>query len=313
MKKFLKSDLTALLNLLSEKERVYLPVSHAGQTNYAIYNENSRVDLDTLKTVKSAKEVFFPQSETLYTVTRQDKKIRITQEELENEDFVLFGVRGCDVKGIEVLDRVFLSEPVDSFYKARRDHGIIVSFACNEPEESCFCKAFGIDCAEPAGDVTLYDCGDYYFWNAKTEKGEALTEKCASLLSDADEAPVKEKQEEIRKITGLLPYMNISLDSWHGEATAEKFNSPVWADLYKPCIGCGRCAEVCHARLLPYEIVRRLENMHYERLQHLSPADCDGCSACSYVCPAGRDVAADVLKAGETKGMYLTWGEDDNE
>ena len=81
----------------------------------------------------------------------------------------------------------------------------------------------------------------------------------------------------------------------------------------KPCIGCGRCAEVCHARLLPYEIVRRLENMHYERLQHLSPTDCDGCSACSYVCPAGRDVAADVLKAGETKGMYLTWGEDDNE
>ena len=24
-----------------------------------------------------------------------------------------------------------------------------------------------------------------------------------------------------------------------------------------PCIGCGRCAEVCHAGLLPYEIVRR--------------------------------------------------------
>ena len=81
----------------------------------------------------------------------------------------------------------------------------------------------------------------------------------------------------------------------------------------RPCIGCGRCADVCHAGLLPYEIVRRSENMHYERLQHLSPAECDGCGACSYVCPAERDVAADVLKAGETKGMFLTWGEDDNE
>ncbi len=245
MKKFLKSDLTALLNIINEKERIYLPVSHAGQTNYAVYNENSKVDLDTLKTVKSAKEVFFPQSETLYTVTKEDKKIRITQEELENEEFVLFGVRGCDVKGIEVLDRVFLSEPVDSFYKARRDHGVIVSFACGEPEESCFCKAFGIDCAEPTGDVTLYDCGEYYYWNAKTEKGAALTEKCVSLLSDADEAPVKEKQEEIRKIVALLPYMNISLDSWHGEATKEKFGSDVWADIYKPCLGCGTCTFVC--------------------------------------------------------------------
>ncbi|MBQ8684433.1 MAG: 4Fe-4S dicluster domain-containing protein [Clostridia bacterium] len=82
----------------------------------------------------------------------------------------------------------------------------------------------------------------------------------------------------------------------------------------KPCIGCGRCAAVCHAGLLPYEIVRRAENMHYERLQHLSPGDCDGCAVCSYVCPAGRDVAAEVLKAGETKGtMFLNWGEDDNE
>lgn len=81
-----------------------------------------------------------------------------------------------------------------------------------------------------------------------------------------------------------------------------------------PCIGCGRCAEVCHAGLLPYEIVRRLENMHYERLQHLSPGSCDGCAACSYICPAGRDVAADVLAAGQAKGtMFLTWEEDDNE
>ena len=81
-----------------------------------------------------------------------------------------------------------------------------------------------------------------------------------------------------------------------------------------PCIGCGRCADVCHAGLLPYEIVRRSENMHYERLQHLSPEDCDGCAACSYVCPAGRDVVGEVLKAGQTKGtLFLNWGEDDHE
>ncbi len=79
-----------------------------------------------------------------------------------------------------------------------------------------------------------------------------------------------------------------------------------------PCIGCGRCAEVCHAGLLPYEIVRRAENMHYERLQHLCPGDCDGCGACSYICPAGRDVAAEVVAAGQSKGtMFLNWEEDE--
>ena len=79
------------------------------------------------------------------------------------------------------------------------------------------------------------------------------------------------------------------------------------------CIGCGRCAQVCHAGLLPYEIVRRLENMHYERLPALHPEECDGCGACSHVCPAGRDVTAKVLEARQTRGtIFLNWGDDDD-
>lgn len=80
----------------------------------------------------------------------------------------------------------------------------------------------------------------------------------------------------------------------------------------RACIGCGRCAQVCHAGLLPYEIVRRLENMHYERLPSLQPEECDGCGACSYVCPAGREVAARVAEAAQARGpIFLNWGDDD--
>lgn len=81
----------------------------------------------------------------------------------------------------------------------------------------------------------------------------------------------------------------------------------------RPCIGCGRCAQVCHAGLLPYEIIRRLENMHYERLVSLHPEECDGCGACSHVCPAGREVTARVLEAGQSHGtIFLNWGDDDD-
>ena len=80
-----------------------------------------------------------------------------------------------------------------------------------------------------------------------------------------------------------------------------------------PCMGCGRCAQVCHAGLLPYEIVRRLENMHYERLASLLPEECDGCGACSHVCPAGREVAAMVQEAaGAHSAVFLDWGDDDD-
>jgi len=80
-----------------------------------------------------------------------------------------------------------------------------------------------------------------------------------------------------------------------------------------PCIGCGNCAAVCHKGLLPYEIVRRLENMHYERLAHLRSELCDGCGACSYVCPAERDVMGAVLYAAQgDNSVFLDWGGDDH-
>jgi electron transport complex protein RnfC len=92
---------------------------------------------------------------------------------------------------------------------------------------------------------------------------------------------------------------------------ALKTVSPVEND---PCIGCGRCAEVCHRHLLPYEIARRLENMHYERLQHLHPERCDGCGACSFVCPASRDLMQAVQYAASTDGsIFLDWGGNDHD
>lgn len=81
----------------------------------------------------------------------------------------------------------------------------------------------------------------------------------------------------------------------------------------RTCIGCGRCVRACHAGLLPFEIMRRLDNMQYERLQRLLPEECDGCGACSYVCPAGLEVTAKVLEARDAHGnIFLEWGDGDD-
>ncbi len=80
-----------------------------------------------------------------------------------------------------------------------------------------------------------------------------------------------------------------------------------------PCFGCGNCVAACHKKLLPYEIVRRFENMHYEKLVHLHADRCDGCGACSYVCPAERDVMGTVRNAArEGASLLLDWGGDGN-
>ena len=245
MFKIAKNNLSSLFALINESAALYLPVKVAGQTNFAVWTEDAEVDLDTLKSVKSPKDVFFPQSETLYTCYSEEKKIKITPEKLVSEDFVVFGVRACDVRGFEVLDRVFLSEPVDSFYAARRAHGTVVALACHEPEESCFCKVFGIDAAEPASDVAAWFIGEELCFKALTEKGEAFIEKVKSLLSDADEKVVEEEKNNIRAIIEKLPYANLSLKNWEGQALLERFDSKTWEEIYKPCLACGTCTFVC--------------------------------------------------------------------
>ena len=245
MYKIAKENLSALFQAIAGEQELYLPVNNGGQVNFAAWTEEANVDLDTLKSVKSPKDAFFPQSENLYTVKKEDKKLKVEPEALKDQNFVVFGMKACDVKGIEVLDKVFLVDPVDTFYAARRKHGTIVVMACHEPEETCFCKVFGIDCAEPVADVATWMIDGELYWKALTEKGEALTASVASLLSDADEAKVEAEKEAIRAIVEKLPYSDLSLEGWNGDVLLDKFNSPIWEKLYKPCLACGTCTFVC--------------------------------------------------------------------
>lgn len=248
MYKIAKENLSALFRLIAESQELYLPVRTAEQVNFGVWSEDAEVDLDTLKSVKSPKDAFFPQSENLYTCIKEGKKIQIEPEALKEQKFVVFGMKACDVQGVQVLDKVFLADPVDTFYAARRDHGTIVAMACHEPEESCFCKVFGIDCAEPAADVATWMVEGNLYWKFLTEKGEALTKDVESLLESADDADEKKVEDEkaaIRSIVEKLPYSNLSLEGWNGDALSEKFDSPLWEELYKPCLACGTCTFVC--------------------------------------------------------------------
>ena len=248
MYKIAKENLSALFQMIAGEQELYLPVKVSNQVNFAAWTEDAEVDLDTLKSVKSPKDVFFPQSENLYTCIKDGKKIKIEPEALKDRNFVVFGMKACDVKGVEVLDKVFLADPVDTFYAARRAHGTIVAMACHEPEESCFCKVFGVDCAEPVADVAAWMVEGEVYWKALTEKGETLTKSVESLLTAADEndeSKVESEKTTIRAIVEKLPYSNLSLEGWNGDVLMEKFNSPVWEELYKPCLACGTCTFVC--------------------------------------------------------------------
>ena len=241
MKKIAMASLNALFARIAADKKLYLPIEKAGKVDFYEWNEGETDRLDALKTVKSAKDVFFPQVENLLKFRVEGKSIEINQAPLCEEDFVIFGVRGCDAKSFEILDRVFLVDPRDEFYASRRAHGIVVTLACGEPEESCFCTNFGVNPAAPGGDVTAWIVGEEMFLQANTEKGEKLIAE----LDEADAKAAEDEQARISEIAQKLPLNGLNLEGFDGEHLMEKFNDPKWESLSRACLGCGTCTFVC--------------------------------------------------------------------
>ena len=235
----------SLFAKISENAKLYLPVDNAdGTASYGEWSEG--VEWSTsLNTNKSPKDFFFPQTEDLMRFKTEGKNIEVQDVRSEGEDFVVFGVRACDVKSFDVLDRVFLSEPQDSFYAMKRKHGIIVSVACTRPSETCFCTTFGINAAEPAGDVSAWRGEDALYLVANTEKGAALVDTLGDILEECGDEAVNEQKEKIAKVMDKLPLKDLSTDAFGGGKTMELFNDPAWDELSSACLGCGTCTFVC--------------------------------------------------------------------
>ena len=243
-----KCSLNALDNVfaaINSAATLYLPVDNSeGNAVYTEWSEGAKWS-DALNTVRSPKDFFFPQLENMMEFKTSGKNIEIIDTRKASEDFVVFGVRACDVKSFEVLDRVFLVEPVDSYYATRREHGTIISVACTKPTETCFCQTFGIDPTTPAGDITVWKTENEVFWQANTEKGEALLAKIDSLTEDADTAAVEAQKEKTNAIMKKLPLADLKADAFGGGKTEKYFNAPEWAALSESCLGCGTCTFVC--------------------------------------------------------------------
>ena len=243
MKKVSLNKLNDVFAAIAAKNDLYIPVdTEAGVARFEKWEEGKELS-NELNTVRSAKDFFLPQVEDMAEFKVEGKSIEIIDTRKELDDFVMFGVRACDYRSFSILDKVYLVDPVDSYYKNRRDHATIVTLACNQPEETCFCANFGIDASEPGGDVTAWIAdGDMYF-RANTEKGEALL--AAIDAEDGDDKKVDEAKAAIKAIIEKLPISGLDMSRFKGENLLTLFDDPRWEELSEACIACGTCTYVC--------------------------------------------------------------------
>lgn len=236
--------LSELFGALSEKAVLYLPVDGEGGAKYQKWSEGVQMSR-ALNTVRSPKDFFFPQTENLMGFKLSGKEIELIDTRKESEDFIIFGVRACDVRSFDVLDRVFLQDTPDSYYASRREHGIIISLACTRPAETCFCGTFGIDAANPAGDITTWMTQNELFLQPNSKKGEVLLQAVDSLLVPCAEDAVETQKQQTRARMEKLPLAGLSADAFGAGKTEQYFDAPEWDSLSEACLGCGTCTFIC--------------------------------------------------------------------
>lgn len=243
-----KDKIDSLFELIGSKQPLYLPVdNNSGKADFAKWQKGTKLS-EKLKTTRSAKDFFFPKTEHLVSYEMSGKEVKVVDPRKDVEDFVIFGVRACDARGFTAIDNVYLNmNPVDSYYKNRREHGTVIVLACNEPAKTCFCSTFGIDAslAKPAGDVSCWLADGKYYFEANTDKGKAFVENTKSALEDADTSAVEACRKDIAEKVEKLPFAHLDLSKFQGKDMLKIFNSKIWDKVSEPCVGCGTCTYVC--------------------------------------------------------------------
>ena len=98
MKQLPLCKLQSLFAAVSAGQKLYIPADDAaGQASFTRWQAGMQLS-KKLNTVRSAKDLFFPQVENLMGFRVSEKQIELIEMRDETAPFVLFGVRACDAR-----------------------------------------------------------------------------------------------------------------------------------------------------------------------------------------------------------------------
>ncbi len=238
------SELKPFLDAVAEDMDLYVP-KNAG-THY-VYNRydpaaEAPVEFNNIRTCTPIKEFLFPLRELA----------AVFPEPLEPKDikpFAVFGLKDCDLRSIEILDKVFTEEEFeDPFYTARREKMFIISSDCSEPAESCFCTILdGRPFAQSGFDLNISQVKDGFIIEVGPQKGKDFIEKHSQLFTETGEALLSEREENRAGTQKQLEQNNAELkfDTSIKEIVENSQDSEVFDFEAQNCIECQACTRVC--------------------------------------------------------------------
>ncbi len=239
-----KNKLPVLIGELTKEYEVFAPVKERNIVSFERISSENQAYLDLWNTKKSPKEVFFPQTETLFTYATGKKDVEIVEAPAVKRKMVLLGVRPCDARSFVLLDKFFSSgEHKDLYYLEKRKNTTVLGLACNSPRSTCFCTSLG---GSPFGkegmDLLLQDINDKYLIETVTERGEKFIEKFP-WLKDAQKVDIERakrfSEDAENAVKSEVSVKDVS------EKLDRMFDDSFWDRIYQKCLGCGVCTFLC--------------------------------------------------------------------
>ena len=239
-----KGKLAGFLDELRKGFRVVAPVEKEGLILFEEIDSGGESLFDFANSRQSPKELFFPQSEVLFSYEYSDGELQLEESLPEPKQTVIFGMRPCDAKAVLLLDKVFLQGGCeDPNYSKRRDNTIILALACTHLRNTCFCSSLGGGLFSKEGaDALFVDIGDSYVVEVLTLKGEELFKD--SKFIEADEESIK-LAEEVKKKAEALIESKVEAKRAADLELSEVFESTFWDRVHEKCLGCGICTYLC--------------------------------------------------------------------
>ncbi|MHC4460543.1 MAG: 4Fe-4S dicluster domain-containing protein [Planctomycetota bacterium] len=238
------SKLKPFLDAVAGQMELYVPKKAGEHYVYSRYNPSAGtpVEFNNIRTCMPIKEFLFPLRELA----------AIFPESAEPEDvkpFAVFGLKDCDLRSIEILDKVFLEEEFeDSFYVARREKMFILSSDCFEPGESCCCTLFGGQSyAEKGFDLNLAKVKNGFIVEAGSDKGRDFLQKHKDILVKVPSEALAERDSNRAQTRKQLEENNAeyTLDAPVNEIMENSPDSDVFDVESQKCVECQACTRVC--------------------------------------------------------------------
>ena len=239
--------------LLADDYEVIAPFRGRGRDTYfdTVTDENrSQVQIHLPNPYYPPKRYVLPHIEPLLKIRHSDGDIRI-EPAYDLKKRAIFGIRSCDVAGIDHLDRFFIGRTFrDVYYEKHRENLFLVNLVCTDVEQDigqeCFCLCTDTGpAARDHFDLQLMDLGNEFMAVAGSPKGEALFAN--PIFRKATIAAVDKRH----KILDTVRHQFKTTTSWFSAAvryvSEGRISEKTWEEIGLRCMECGGCSYVCPA------------------------------------------------------------------